>query len=596
MATAPGTRFGPYEIVKPLGAGGMGEVYEALDTRLDRAVAIKVLPAALAADASARARFDREAKAIAALNHPNICALHDIGDADGHGYLVMERLEGETLQERLQRGPLDIEQALEYGIALADALDAAHGRGLIHRDLKPANIFITTRGIVKILDFGLAKSVQDTEADVTRSINESLTSTGTTLGTVAYMSPEQLRGEPLDVRTDLFSFGLVLYEMATGARAFEGATVVVAAAGILSQQPRAPREVRADLPVRLEQAILKALEKDRTRRYQSAADLRSDLTLAKREALTVPMRTGDVAPTAVIPPPIPTRPIDVAGPAEAGHDSRYGRPETRASLKPDWVARKAARKAASKAARTQSRGARWARLAVVLFIVLGWAKRDQWMEWVRPRSEQPPPSASETFPSVPEQSAPPPSAEAPALTQLARPESSGESSSDTGGRALRQPPTPQPPFPQPPLPQPTDTAAPPVAPPDTFPPRVELNPPVAGRGLRPRTGRGIGPGGAVLAKLLRGVAPETYDLVYASNDAEAMTMALQLRTVLDSAGWTNASTTEVAQPAVKLGLFAPRVTPGISTLTNWATRSGLHPDYRRVTSLPRLRIVIGKQQ
>jgi serine/threonine protein kinase len=196
----PGTRFGPYEIVKPLGAGGMGEVYEARDTRLDRAVAVKVLPAALAADAAARARFDREAKAIAALNHPNICALHDIGDADGHGYLVMERLEGETLQDRLQRGPLDIEQLFEYGIALADALDAAHGRGLIHRDLKPANIFITTRGIVKILDFGLAKSVQESDADITRSINESLTVTGTTLGTVAYMSPEQLRGEPLDVR------------------------------------------------------------------------------------------------------------------------------------------------------------------------------------------------------------------------------------------------------------------------------------------------------------------------------------------------------------------------------------------------------------
>jgi serine/threonine protein kinase len=213
------------KIVKALGAGGMGEVYEARDTRLDRPVAIKVLPAELAMDAAARARFDREARAIAALNHPNICALHDIGDADGHGYLVMERLEGETLQQRLQRGHLDLEHTIDYGIALADALDAAHGRGLIHRDLKPANIFITTRGIVKILDFGLAKSVQEGDADITRSVNDALTTTGTTLGTVAYMSPEQLRGEPLDVRTDLFSFGLVLYEMATGGasvRRFDG--------------------------------------------------------------------------------------------------------------------------------------------------------------------------------------------------------------------------------------------------------------------------------------------------------------------------------------------------------------------------------------
>src|SRR5688572_857648 len=165
MPAAPGTRLGPYEIVKPLGAGGMGEVYEARDTRLDRTVAIKVLPAELAQDAAARARFDREAKSIAALNHPNICALHDIGDADGHGFLVMERLEGETLQDRLQRGPLDVEHIVDYGIALADALDAAHSRGLIHRDLKPANVFITTRGVVKILDFGLAKSLQESDAD-----------------------------------------------------------------------------------------------------------------------------------------------------------------------------------------------------------------------------------------------------------------------------------------------------------------------------------------------------------------------------------------------------------------------------------------------
>ena len=517
MAATPGTRFGPYEIVKPIGTGGMGEVYEAIDTRLDRAVAVKVLPAALAADASARARFDREAKAIAALNHPNICALHDIGDTDGHGYLVMERLEGETLHQRLQRGALDIEQALEYGIALADALDAAHARGLIHRDLKPANIFITTRGIVKILDFGLAKSVQDSEADVTRSINESLTTTGTTLGTVAYMSPEQLRGESLDVRTDLFSFGLVLYEMATGERAFEGSTVVVAAAGILSQQPRAPREIRAELPVRLEQVILKALEKDRARRYQSAADLRSDLTLAKREAITGPMRTSYAAPPSTIPPPIPTRPPEALA-------------ET-VRVRPDWVARKEARKAAGQAARNLSRSSRWRRLLIVLFVIFVFAKRDRWMEWVRPQA----------------------------------PQSSGESASETPSRARRLPPVPQPP----------DNVTPPGV---------------------PVRGFGFGPGLANLVTLLRAVPPETYDLEYASDDTEALAMALQIRAVLEGAGWTIASTAEIAQPAAKFGLFAPRVTSGISTLTNWAIRSGLQPEARRVTSLPRLRIVIGKQQ
>jgi len=544
MAATPGTRFGPYEIVKPIGTGGMGEVYEAIDTRLDRAVAVKVLPAALAADASARARFDREAKAIAALNHPNICALHDIGDTDGHGYLVMERLEGETLHQRLQRGALDIEQALEYGIALADALDAAHARGLIHRDLKPANIFITTRGIVKILDFGLAKSVQDSEADVTRSINESLTTTGTTLGTVAYMSPEQLRGESLDVRTDLFSFGLVLYEMATGERAFEGSTVVVAAAGILSHQPRAPREIRAELPVRLEQVILKALEKDRARRYQSAADVRSDLTLAKREAITGPMRTRYTAPSPTLPPPIPTLPPPIpTRPPEALAET--------VRVRPDWVARKAARKAAGKTARDLPRRSRWRRLLIVLFVIFVFAKRDQWMEWIRPDV----------------------------------PQSSGERASDTRARALPLPPVPQ-------LP---DDVAPRGLPPDTFSPSVEVNPPFANRGLRPRTGRGIGPGAAALVTLLRNVPTETYDLVYASNDVEAMSMALQIRGLLDSVGWKNASTTEIPQPAAKLGIFAPKVTPGISTLTNWAIRSGLQPEARRVASLPRLRIVIGRQ-
>src|SRR5689334_4209382 len=191
MSVAPGSRLGPYEIVSPLGQGGMGEVFRARDTRLDRAVALKVLPSHLAADPIARGRFEREAKAIAGLNHPNVCALFDVGQDQGQDFLVMELLEGMTLQERLLRGPMDLAQFVDVALALADALDAAHTQSLIHRDLKPANIFITTRGVPKILDFGLAKAL-DAGDDATRQSDAVLTGLGTTIGTVAYMSPEQL--------------------------------------------------------------------------------------------------------------------------------------------------------------------------------------------------------------------------------------------------------------------------------------------------------------------------------------------------------------------------------------------------------------------
>jgi serine/threonine protein kinase len=544
MPASPGTRFGPYEIVRPLGAGGMGEVYEARDTRLDRSVALKLLPAALAADEVARARFDREAKAIAALSHPNICALHDIGDADGHGFLVMERLEGETLQDRLHRGALPIEQTIEFGIALADALDAAHGRGLIHRDLKPANVFITTRGVVKILDFGLAKSVLESDADVTRSVNESLTSTGTTLGTVAYMSPEQLRGEPLDVRTDLFSCGLVLYEMATGERAFGGSTVVVAAAGILSQQPPAPRALRPDLPESLEQVILRALEKDRAARYQSAASLQSDLVRVKRGAMPAAPRPAEVVTARTVPPPIPR-------------------------LAP-------------------SRRSRWRRLGIVLFFVFVIAQRDRWMQWVRPAPDRPAPAADRGAPPLadprtPEQPLPP-------LSQPPRAESSAEGAGVRGAPPAAETPRPNPALDVPSI-EGIDKAVN-----DALAEATRAVAPFVGRGLRDRMGRGSGPGGATLMRALKSAPPETFDLVYASNDPEARTMALQLRTMLTTAGWTNASMTDIAAPQVKIGIFAPKVTRGVTALTQWAVRQGLQPDYRHVANLPRVRIVIGKQE
>ncbi len=286
MALEPGIRLGPYEILSPLGVGGMGEVYQARDTRLERTVAVKVLPSQLTSSVAARERFHREARAVAALQHPNICTIYDVGETDDHQhFIVMELLEGETLHQRLTRGPFDIAQLVDLGIVLADALDAAHGRTLIHRDIKPANIVLTLRG-PKLLDFGLAKSVAAaTVASLqpTLSAGPMLTDPGSTVGTVAYMSPEQLRGEELDGRSDLFSLGLVLYEMATGRPAFTGATSAVISAAILHQSPMSPRQLRPDLPAPLEQIIVKMLEKDRDIRCQTASELRADLKRVKRD-------------------------------------------------------------------------------------------------------------------------------------------------------------------------------------------------------------------------------------------------------------------------------------------------------------------------
>ena len=287
MALDSGTRLGPYEILAPLGAGGMGEVYRARDTRLDRLVAVKVLQTDTTSPRSLE-RFEREAKAIAALNHPRICSIYDVGTSPVP-FLVMELLDGETLHHRLLRGPVDIHTLVDNGLALADALAAAHGKGILHRDLKPANIFITAHG-PKILDFGLARITEsaspydmDATAQPTLAALNPLTDAGVAVGTVAYMSPEQLRGDTLDARTDLFSLGLVLYEMATGRPAFSGTTSAVTSAAILHEHPAAPRQLRPDLPPRLEQAILTLLEKDRDIRTQTASELRAELTRLNRE-------------------------------------------------------------------------------------------------------------------------------------------------------------------------------------------------------------------------------------------------------------------------------------------------------------------------
>ena len=278
-----GTRLGPYEIVAAIGAGGMGEVYKARDQRLARDVAIKLVAAHSIDSPHARERFKREAQAAAALQHPNICTIYDVGEtAEGRAFIVMELLQGETLQQRIAHGPLDQRVILELGAALADALQAAHSAGIVHRDIKPANILLTSRG-PKILDFGLVKADPRVPPGDAAELETQalLTDAGGRLGTLAYMSPEQLRGEEVDGRTDLFSFGLVLFEMATGRPAFAG-TGVVAGAAILHQQPAPLRALRPDLPEGFEQVVLKALEKDRQLRYQTAAEVRADLQRQKR--------------------------------------------------------------------------------------------------------------------------------------------------------------------------------------------------------------------------------------------------------------------------------------------------------------------------
>ena len=277
----------------------MGEVYRAHDARLGRDVALKVV-AGSDVNEQADARFEREVRAIAGLSHPNICAVYDVGSDAGQSFFVMELLEGETLQQRLVSGAIDVIQLVEYAIALTDALDVAHTRGVMHRDLKPANIFLTRHGQLKVLDFGLAKALEPDDAsaaaDSTRAADVLLTRPGTAVGTVAYMSPEQLRAQPIDARSDIFSLGAVLYEMATGRRAFEGTASAVVSSAILSTDPPASRSIRHELPAKLDEAISKALEKDPDLRYQTAADIRIDLKRLKRQLASDPSGVAATPP------------------------------------------------------------------------------------------------------------------------------------------------------------------------------------------------------------------------------------------------------------------------------------------------------------
>ena len=289
-----GQQISHYRILGKLGGGGMGVVYEAEDTKLGRHVALKFIPENLAHDPKSLERFTREARAASQLNHPNICTIHGIEDNNGHPFIVMEKLEGESLKQHIAGHAMEVDKVLDVGVQVAEALVASHTKGIVHRDIKPANIFITTGGQVKVLDFGLAKLVHNEGTDEDAAADNSLTAVGVIPGTAVYMSPEQARSETIDARSDLFSFGVVMYEMSTGKKPFAGSNSLMTLDAVLHAKPTPPRDLNPKIPVELEGIIGKAMEKDRNHRYQSAMEMKSDLALLKRETESGSIKSGTI--------------------------------------------------------------------------------------------------------------------------------------------------------------------------------------------------------------------------------------------------------------------------------------------------------------
>src|SRR5438132_1312429 len=297
MTISAGTRLGPYEILAPLGAGGMGEVYRARDKKLDRNVAVKVLPHSVAADPDTLGRFEREAKAVAALSHPNILAIHDFGNQDGIAYAVTELLEGETLRGKLDAGPITQKKAVDYALQVAKGLSAAHEKGIVHRDLKPENLFVSRDGHVKILDFGLAKKVEPVAPgkETSAPTGSGHTEPGAVMGTVGYMSPEQVKGFPVDHRSDIFSFGTILYELLSGKKAFKRDTNAETMAAIMRDEPAELSESGRNISPALDRLVKHCLEKNRDHRFQSARDIA--FNLLEQSSSTVPSGAREIAPT-----------------------------------------------------------------------------------------------------------------------------------------------------------------------------------------------------------------------------------------------------------------------------------------------------------